>query len=94
MHPLDVEIENMLVWMNDKSLENVPKKRKELCSSIYIVDKIITHDMPSNNDIGLIKIKGTFTDVRIMARLPPKSASLIGKNQMLYSISFFITYDF
>ena len=80
----------MLVLVNDKSLKNVPKKRKELCSSIYIVDKIITHD---NNDIGLIKGKGTFWDVEIKARLPPKSASLIGKNQMLYSISFFITYD-
>ena len=84
----------MLVWVNGKSLENVPKKRKELCSSIYSVNKIITHDMPVNNDIGLIKVKGAFTGVKIMAKLPPKSASLIGKNQMLYSISFFITYDF
>ena len=79
----------MLVLVNDKSLKNVPKKRKELCSSIYIVDKIITHDMPLNNDIGLIKVKGTFWDVEIKARLPPKSASLIGENQMLYSIFFF-----
>ena len=90
MHPLDVDIENMLVWVSDKSLENVPKKRKELCSSIpYLVDKIITHDMPFNNDIGLIKVKESFTGVEIMARLPPKSATLLGKNQMLYSKSFF-----
>ena len=79
----------MLVLVNDKSLKNVPKKRKELCSSIYIVDKIITHDMPLNNDIGLIKVKESFTGVEIMARLPPKFATLLGKNQMLYSKYFF-----
>ena len=45
--------------------------------------------MPFNNDIGIIKVKESFTGVEIMARLPPKSATLFGKNQMLYSKSFF-----